>query len=433
MPYVRYISLMKHLINALVIASMFLVSCNKDSDTQQPPTNQSYVPFKKVFGGSSYDAVVTSAPALDGGYIFSGVSQSTDGDLTAGYGLEDLWLFKLDVSGNLVWSKTYGGSFSEYPANALVTANDGYIIAGATESTDGNVSITKDDFRQHWLFKVDLQGNIIWQKKFSNIAGAQIFRLKKAKNGDLIGAGYTSPPGADAVAWLFRLTADGTLIWEKTYHALTENIADVSEAANGDLFITGTVVETGNPQQDDAFVMRTSSAGDSIWLKPLGGTVYDRGSGILATSDGGAIMTGLSNSSDGNATGGHGGFDILVIKIDGNGNVQWNKMFGGAAEDGETSFAYETGNNNYIITATPYGVGGDMPSSREYDAWILTLSADGNIVDKKTFGGNGVDYIYNLLPVQEGRFLAAGTTSSLDGDITGSHGGYEGWVFTVEY
>jgi hypothetical protein len=424
---------MKNLSFALVVVFLILASCKKDSDPpQQPPANNPFIKFKKVFGGSSYDVVISAVPAIDGGYVLSGLSQSTDGDISVGYGLEDLWLFKIDAAGNIIWSKTYGGSLSEYSANALVPVNDGYIVAGATESTDGNVSITKDEFRQHWLFKVDQQGNIIWQKKFSKIAGAQIFCLKKAKNGDLIGSGYTSPPGGYPDAWLFRLTADGELIWEETYDALTESIADVTEASNGDLFVTGTITESGNPDQDDALIIRTTSKGELKWSKSLGGTVFDRGSGILATSDGGALMTGLSNSSDGNATGNHGGKDILVIKIDGAGNVQWNKMLGGAAEDGETSFIYETSDNNYIITATPYGVGGDMPSTREYDAWIVTINSDGTIANKKSFGGNGVDYIYKLLAIEEGKFLAAGTTSSFDGDITESHGGYEAWVFTVE-
>lgn len=61
------------------------------------------------------------------------------------------------------------------------------------------------------------------------------------------------------------------------------------------------------------------------------------------------------------------------------------------------------------------------------------VGADGNIVNRRIFGGNGSDHIYHLIPLPEAKFLAAGTSSSLDGDITGSHGGYEAWVFTVEY
>lgn len=425
---------MKRTLYPLLVICIFHLSCKKNSDPppQQPPVNNAFAKFSKVFGGSSYDAVRTCAPAIDGGYILSGISQSIDGDLANGYGLDDLWLFKIDVEGNILWSKTYGGSQSEYLANALVSVDGGYVVAGATESTNGNVSITKDEFRQHWLFKVDKNGEIIWQKKFSNIPGSQIHCLKKAKNGDLIGAGYTAPPGGYPDAWLFRLTAEGELIWEKTYDALTENISDVTEAENGDIVVTGAIIEATNPTQVDALVMRTTSAGVTKWSKSLGGSLIDRGSGILATSDGGILMTGLSNSSDGNAIGNYGGADIIAIKLDADGNVQWNKMYGGSAEDIESTVIYETANNNYIITPTPYGVGGNLVSTRIWDAWIITLAADGNIVNKRSFGGNGSDHIYHLLPLEDGKFLAAGTSSSLDGDIKGSHGGYEAWVFTVE-
>ena len=92
-----------------------------------------------------------------------------------------------------------------------------------------------------------------------------------------------SPPGGPADAWLFRLSANGELIWEKTYDALTESVNNVAESTNGDLIATGRIFESGNPDQVDALLFRTTSTGDMKWLKSFGGSVIDNGSGIHRT------------------------------------------------------------------------------------------------------------------------------------------------------
>lgn len=423
---------MKRFYFALAVSLLFF-SCKKgNSDSQEPPPNNPFVKFKKVYGGSSYDAAFTCVPGIDGGYVLSGISESNDGDVTSAHGFSDLWLFKIDASGNIVWSQTYGGSGEEFLAAALVPVTDGYILAGGTTSTDGNVTISKDEFRQHWLFKVDKQGNILWQKKFSEHEGAQILSLVKAKNGDLIGSGYVFPPGGPSDAWLFRLTSNGDLIWEKTYDDLTETAVNVAETANGDLIVSGSAIESNNTSQQDALLFRTNGAGQLKWSKSFGGSAIDNGNGILATSDGGALMTGITYSNDGIASGSHANEDILVIKVDESGNVEWSKLFGGAGGEIDTRCVIETSDHNYIFSATSYSQNGDMPGNKEYDAWILTLNSAGSIVGKKQFGGNSLDIIYALLPQGESKFLAAGTTTSTTGDFTSAHGGYEAWVFTYE-
>lgn len=423
---------MKNFYYALA-ASLLFFSCKKaNSDSQEPPPNNPFVKFKKAYGGSSYDAAFTCVPAIDGGYVLSGISESNDGDITSAHGFSDLWLFKIDASGNIVWSQTYGGSDNEYLAAALVPVTDGYILAGGTESTNGNVTISKDEFRQHWLFKVDKLGNILWQKKFSENEGAQIHSLTKAKNGDLIGSGYVYPPGGPSDAWLFRLTANGNLIWEKVYDDLTEVAVNIAEASNGDLIATGTTLESTNISQIDALLFRTNSDGDLKWSKSFGGTATEQGNAILATSDGGTLITGITYSNDGIASGSHGNEDILVIKVDENGNTQWIKLFGGASGEIDTHCVIETSDSNYMLSATSYSQNGDMPGNKEYDAWILTLDSNGTIFHKQQFGGNNLDIVYALLPLGENKFLAAGITTSTTGDFSGAHGGYEAWVFTYE-
>lgn len=425
---------MRKLCFSLTAIFLLFFSCKKSTSEpqEQPPPENPFVRFSKVYGGSQHDVIVSALPALDGGYVLSGVSESNDGDITTGHGFSDLWLLKIDASGNVVWSQTYGGSGEEFFAMGIVPMTDGYIIAGATTSTDGNVTITKDDFRQHWLLKVDKQGNILWQKKFSQLEGAQVHAIIKAKNGDLVGCGYAFPAAGQSNAWMFRLTAAGELIWEETYDDLTDVFGSVGEAPNGDLVATGTTVEANNPDQMDALLLRTNNLGELKWSKSLGGSTFDMGNGVVATSDGGALMTSTTNSTDGLATGNHGNEDILVVKVDENGDVEWNKVIGGTSGETYTRCVIETSDHNYKFTAESYSQDGDFPGNVGYDAWIVTLNAAGSIVKKTKFGGNGSEGINGLLPIGDKKYLSAGYTTSNTGEFSGAHGAYEGWIFTYE-
>lgn len=426
---------MNKLILSLIAASLIISSCKKStSDPQeQPPPTPQFAKFKKLYGGSSYDYIGSAIPAIDGGYIINGLTQSDDGDIPSSFAFQDMWLFKINDTGKVVWSKTFGGTSDEFMAWGIVPAADGYIIAGATTSTDGNVTIVKDDFRQHLLIKVDKLGNTVWQKKFSQFQNAQIISIAKAKNGDIIGSGYVVPWGEPGRGWIFRLTSEGDLVWEKSYDVSIRDLTTIVEAADGDLIAMGTVVQSNNPDQVDALLLRTTSTGDSLWAKPLGGSIIDQGSGVVATTDGGALMTAITNSSDGLAIGNHGNNDVLVVKVDSDGNVEWNKLFGGTGDDYGGRAVIETSEHNYIFSASSYSQNGDLPGNKEIDAWILTLKSDGTVLKKTQFGGNLVDEIEALLPLSENKFFAAGFSTSTDGDFAKTRGGYEGWAFTFEH
>lgn len=118
-----------------------------------------------TYGGSNQDICNSMTPTSDGGYILAGTTTSTDGDVTGFQGgTYDYWVVKVDANLNLVWQKTLGGSGYDQ-ANGVRELENGYIIAGTTNSTDGNVTTPLGN-GDTWVVKLDTSGNLLWQGSY---------------------------------------------------------------------------------------------------------------------------------------------------------------------------------------------------------------------------------------------------------------------------
>ena len=121
--------------------------------------------WRRTIGGTYDDLARAVTTTPDGGYVVAGGSFSTDGDVSGARGFGDFWVVKLNSSGNLVWQKTLGGTRSEEARAITTTADGGFLVAGSTLSEDGDVkgyhgSKYQDDV---WVVKLDCFGNLIWQ------------------------------------------------------------------------------------------------------------------------------------------------------------------------------------------------------------------------------------------------------------------------------
>ena len=121
--------------------------------------------WEQSFGGSGIDIAQDIARTEDGGYIITGSTISTDGDIAATHGESDVWVIKIDALGNLLWERTYGGSNFEAAESISPTADGGYIIAGNSKSTDQDLS-TNAGQNDLWVLKIDPQGQILWQQAY---------------------------------------------------------------------------------------------------------------------------------------------------------------------------------------------------------------------------------------------------------------------------
>ena len=115
--------------------------------------------WQKCLGGSDDDVAYSIQQTSDGGYIVAGETYSTDGDVVGNHGATDAWVVKLNASGGIVWQKCLGGSSEESAYSIQQTSDGGYIVAGGTSSTDGDVTGHDGQYEDDaWVVKLNASG-----------------------------------------------------------------------------------------------------------------------------------------------------------------------------------------------------------------------------------------------------------------------------------
>ncbi len=173
----------------------------------------------------------------------------------------------------------------------------------------------------------------------------------------------------------------------------------VRQLADGGYVVVGYTSSFG-AGQEDAWLLRTDAAGDTLWTRTFGGPGRDWGWDVRATRDGGYIIVGFTNSF------GAGGDDVWVIRTDGEGNALWTRTYGGA--DDELAWAFhETSEGGYVIAAQTESFG-----AGERDLYLIRIDASGDTVWTRTLGGHGIDRVFATEPTSDGGSVFAGITSN---------------------
>jgi hypothetical protein len=324
--------MIKNILATLFFSFSFIVSMSQPN-----------IQWQKALGGSLEDVGGPIQQTSDGGFIVAGFADSNDGDASGNHGLADLWVVKLNNTGTIEWQKSLGGS-SRDGAGSIHMTNDGggsiqqtndggYIVAGTSYSNDGDVSGNHGE-ADAWVVKLSSIGTIEWQKSLG-------------------GSGYD---GSNFI----QQTNDGGYI-----------LAAKSLSNDGDV--------SGNHGQLDSWVVKLSNIGAIEWQKSLGGSGDDVGSSIQRTNDGGYIVTGTSNSNDGDVSGNHGGLDYWIVKLTSVGVIEWQKSLGGSAS--EQSFSIDlTNDGGYILSGFSESNDGDVSGNHGYiDYWVVKLNNIGTI------------------------------------------------------
>lgn len=166
----------------------------------------------------------------------------------------------------------------------------------------------------------------------------------------------------------------------------------------------------------DWWLIKSDANGVKQWDITLGGTDNDFYYNAIATSDGGYLVTGSTNSPvSGNLTQpSHGMADMWVVKLDGNGLIQWQKRFGGDSVEAGSS-AMELASGGYLIgghTNSSQGQDVSDPPFGSFDLWLVRLDANGNKIWDKRYGGSSDESLSNILPAPGNQFMLMGATTS---------------------
>jgi hypothetical protein len=344
--------------------------------------------FDKTFGGNDFDFGSDVQQTADGGFAVLGYTKSF------GSGSYDIYLIKTDEAGNKLWTQTYGGSAADVGYALRITSDGNWIVTGSTQSFGAG----KSDV---WLLQTDAQGNMLFSKTFGGTDDDEGNAIIQTSDGGFLIVGNTRSFGAGGSdVWLIKTDANGQKIWDRTVGGPQDDLGlAVCEASDGFL-LTGATASFGNGGYD-LYLCKTDFSGNVLWQKTFGGALDEKGYAIVRQNDGTIAICGSRQSgAPGNVA------DAWLLKADGNGNLIWQKTYGGNGTD-----------EAYSLLATPQGgfiLAGytDSFGQGNGDMWIVKTDGEGTMLWNKTVGGANFDKGKKVRSARGETYIFTGSTSS---------------------
>jgi len=425
-----------------IFSTLFIFSgCG--SDEQPTPENRTLeIQGISTIGGSKNESAQSVVQTPDGGFALLGYAQSMDGDVL--YKTDnsyDFWLIKFSASGEKEWQNVYGGTGDDR-GQAIITTNDGgYAIAGTSKSNDNDVSSNagSSDF---WLVKLNGSGEILWEKSLGYAGADTAFSLIQTQDYGYLISGVLDVTASNGAGnsrtnmqrhaggdyWVIKLNSSGELQWSRYFGGtFTDTVYDTIETQNGNFIIVGSsdsddVDINNNKGTYDFWILKLSSSGNLIWEKSFGGSEIDNARAITATQDGNYLIVGDTRSYDIDVSTNKGAADIWVIKINTNGDLLWEKTFGGSSFDGVQAI-HKTQDNEFIIAGNSRSADGDLTKNQgQNDAWLLKINGQGNTTFQSSVGGSEVDLLMDVTQLISGKIICVGNSNSSDYDILENKG-----------
>jgi hypothetical protein len=262
--------------------------------------------FAKKIGGSSWDEARSIIQSSDGGYVVAGKT------LSFGAGESDIYVVKLDSTGKVVWTKTIGGSSWDEAYSIIQSSDGGYVVAGSTRSFGAGW----DDI---YVVKLDSSGNVLWAKTIGGSNYDVAYSIIQSSDGGYVVAGYTESFGAGGRDfYVVKLDSAGNVVWTKTIGGSSWDEAySIIQSSDGGYVVAGRTQSFG-AGYDDMYIVKLDSSGNVQWTKTIGGSSSDGAYSIIRSSDGGYVVAGKTESF---GAGYYDFYDFYVVKMDANGNV----------------------------------------------------------------------------------------------------------------
>ena len=314
--------------------------------------------WNRTYGGPGDDHAKSLVQTSDGGYALGGTYYSSPGHF---------WLVKTDSAGYMKWNRTYVRSPLDAVRSLVQTSDGGYALAGRTMYHD---PFWNDDA---WLVKTDSAGNMEWNKTYGGTDEDRAYSVVRTGDGGYALAGYTRSFGAgNDDFWLVKTDSAGNMEWNKTYGGPSVDAAySLVQTRDGGYALAGDTYSFGAGGYD-FWLVKTDYAGGIEWNKTYGATGTDVAHSLIQTTDGGYALAGTTSSF------GAGASDAWFVKTNSSGNMEWNKTYGGANNEGCLS-AVQTSDGGYALAAytNSFGAGGT-------DAWLIKVGPPRTISELKT-------------------------------------------------
>lgn len=360
---------------------------------------------------------------------------------------------------NILWEKSYGGKYADYLFDVQPTADYGFILAGSSLSDkSGTKSENNQGDLDYWVWKMDETGKPDWQKSLGGSGFDLLKSIRGTKDGGFILGGTSNSEAGfhkkdsckgNTDFWVFKLNAKGEEQWQRTIGGTGQDeLLSVFQTTDGGYILGGSsssdatiVATTGKKalttsKKDltskstssrgsmDYWIVKLNAEGEVQWQKTFGGKYADELRSMEQTKDGGYILGGYSNSpQSGDKTEPSIGIgDYWVVKIDNSGTIEWQRTYGGNG-DNQLYVIHQTGDEGYLI-------GGNSNSTNSLttkggtvsngtDFWLLKVDSKGEEQWSRTYDYGKVDILTSLVENKDHTFLIGGYAQN---DVTSESG-----------
>jgi hypothetical protein len=440
------------MIKKIVFFSLILFGIKAALLGQANPNTQLQITWQACYGTPYNDGGII-CPAYGGGYIMLSSTQNNDSDtLPGGFGKDDIILRRFNSNFQMIWQKNIGGSEDDWNGSIVADGLGYYYCSATTYSNDGDVQSFNHGGGDIWIFKIDSIGNIVWERCFggSRYDGSTMISMLSDSNiivtsltyswdGDLpIHYGYSD-------TWIFKLSTNGEILESKVFgnsqdHNQTFNLI---ETRDGGFFTVSTGVEgemvsaPGHHGGFDVWALKLDKHLNIEWQKVYGGSCDDRGFIPIYETNEGYLFFAFTTSNDGDVTGYMGTpcedaeANAWIVRIDTIGSIIWQKSLG----IGLVREVFPTKTGGYVLFGIKRMTGCSMYVNE--DIFVKEIDSLGNILWENTYGSFANDGLgkvfergpYNWLISGAGQFYPDMPSCDMQ---CGSIGSQDIWLFELK-
>ncbi len=400
---------------------------------------QPTIQWQRSYGGSDVDRG-TKIIALDnGGYIIVGTTTSTNGDATGCMSsISRVWVLHLDAQGDLLWQRCYGGSGNQIFPYVTATSDGGFAIACRTNSTDGDIT-TPLGSTDIWVFKIDLQGDLIWERSIGGAAGDDCRGIVSGEDGSLYVFGLTSSselpgfhaPGIDN--YLAKLSPNGVLLNQRCYGGTAVDAAysmsitpdqqvilmGITSSTDGDVLVGG---------DSQRWIVAVGPDLEILWQRTLISAPTGNQAHAVKTLSGDLLAVGATTSTEGEIIHLWGEQDMFAVRLNEDLELLHSTAFGGS-DDESIWHLLSTPSGGLLAIGNTSSQDGQITDPKGMqDAWLVSLDDTLGLRWMRNFGGSQDDGFFGGAFTVDGGVILTGYSSSLDGDVTNNQGNWDLWV-----
>lgn len=396
---------------------------------------QPTIQWVKTFGGSYFDEANSVIQTSDGGYIAAGITTSSNGDAVGNHGGFDFWVIKLSSAGALLWKKAFGGTLNDSAYDIIQTTDGGYLVVGSSASNNYDAWGNHGDV-DGWVVKLSANGAIQWQKQLGGSNWEIFASVQQTTDNGYILCGTTDSSDGNVTEnkgrldwWVVKLAQNGTLQWQKTYGGSLDDYANaVKQTPDGGYIVVGEVGSSDGDVTDsrgnvDYWILKLDATGNIQWQKAYGSEGADVAEEVIITPDQGYVVAGYVGFRNSGDVIGHnelGLFDYWVIKLDSLGALLWQTAIGGTNPDWARDIAQSPNGDLFVVGATQSVDGDIFDNDGGAECWLVKLDFTGELLWQQTYGGSAPDRAYALDVTNDQGLIFAGYAWSSDGDFEGA-------------